>query len=52
MTAQIFLLDVEFVSLQTQEKVCVTAQIFLLDVEFASLQTQRVSLYDGTDFFN
>ena len=37
MMAQILIIDVEFVSLQTQEKVCLTAQIFLLDVEFASL---------------
>ena len=42
MTADIFLVDVKFVSLQTQEKVCMTAQIFLIDVEFVSLQTQEI----------
>ena len=41
MTAQTFLIDVEFVSLQTQEKVCLTAQIFLIDVEFVCLPTQE-----------
>ena len=40
MMAQIFLIDVELASLQTQEKVCMMAQIFLIDVELASLQTQ------------
>ena len=44
MTTQLVLIDVQFVSLLTQEKAaCATAHLFLLDVEFASLYMQGFS---------
>ena len=49
--AQIFLIDVQFVSLLTQEKVCVSTHLFHLDVEFASLIMQE-RVCDNTDFSN
>ena len=47
MMAQIVVIDIQFVSLLTQEKVCATVHLFLLDVEFASLSLDRVC--DGTN---
>jgi hypothetical protein len=41
MMTQTFHIDVEFVSLKTQEKVCMTAQIILFDLEFMSLQIKE-----------
>ena len=48
MTAQIFLVDLEFASLQTQEKVCLLAQIFLWRVCISPNSGE--SLYHGTHF--